>query len=56
VRAGISAFASLAHKELAAGLEGLAADLGTGAWDRRHGDLRSLSQLDVGYRLIVCDF
>ena len=31
----------------------LAADLASGAWDRRHGHLRSLPELDLGYRLVV---
>ena len=31
----------------------LAADLRTGAWRRRHGDLLARESLDVGYRLVV---
>jgi hypothetical protein len=31
----------------------LRADLASGAWDARHGHLRTLPELDVGYRLIV---
>ncbi len=30
----------------------LAADLESGEWDRRHGDLRELDELDVGLRLV----
>ena len=30
----------------------LAADLESGEWDRRHGDLRGLDELDVGLRLV----
>ena len=35
------------------GTEQLRADLASGAWDARHGHLRALTELDVGYRLIV---
>ena len=38
---------------LARGTEQLRADLASGAWDARHGHLRALTELDVGYRLIV---
>ena len=33
----------------------LEADLGSGAWQRRHGDLDQLEQVDLGYRLLVAD-
>jgi hypothetical protein len=33
----------------------LARDLETGAWDRRHGHLRALAELDVGLRLLVTE-
>jgi SAM-dependent methyltransferase len=33
-------------------LEELATDLRSGAWDRRHGHLRKLEELDVGLRLV----
>jgi len=33
----------------------LARDLDTGAWDRTHGHIRSLPELDVGLRLLIAD-
>jgi SAM-dependent methyltransferase len=42
-------------KARSAGLARLAADLESGAWDRRHGELRELEELDVGLRLIVSE-
>jgi len=53
VQAGISCLAMLAPDVLARGTERLRADLASGAWDERHGHLRSMSEIDVGYRLIV---
>ncbi len=53
VQAGISCLAMLDPRVLARGTEQLRADLASGAWDARHGHLRNLAELDVGYRLIV---
>jgi SAM-dependent methyltransferase len=53
VQAGISCLAMLDRGVLARGAERLRADLASGAWDARHGHLRDLDELDVGYRLIV---
>jgi len=53
VQAGISGLARLAPEVRARGTERLRADLASGAWDARHGHLRTLTALDVGYRLIV---
>jgi SAM-dependent methyltransferase len=50
VRANISIFEFVDASE---GLARLAADLDSGEWERRHGHLRSLSELDCGYRLLV---
>lgn len=50
VRAGISSFA-LSDSKL--GLEQLRGDLASGAWEARHGHLRELEELDLGYRLVV---
>ena len=36
-------------------LERLAADLESGAWERRNGHLRELEELDVGLRLVVSE-
>lgn len=53
VRAGMSAFALLDEHIVARGLARLEADLESGGWDRRFGDLRELDALDVCYRLLV---
>ena len=53
VQAGISCLAMLEPDVLARGTEHLRADLASGAWDARHGHLRDLAELDVGYRLVV---
>ncbi|MBL8751537.1 MAG: class I SAM-dependent methyltransferase [Planctomycetes bacterium] len=51
VRAAISSFARVGDVE--ARMERLRADLASGAWDRRRGGLRSATELDLGYRLVV---
>lgn len=53
IQLGMSWLAQLSPKERARGAERLETDLRTGEWDRRHGYLRRLDQLDVGYRLIT---
>ena len=53
IRAGISAFGLLDEAELGLGLRKLQADLRSGAWDARYGNLRQLGELDCGLRLIV---
>ena len=53
VQAGISGIARLDPAVRERGTERLRADLASGAWDARHGHLRALTELDVGYRLIV---
>jgi SAM-dependent methyltransferase len=53
VQAGISGIARLDPAVRARGTERLRADLASGAWDARHGHLRTMTELDVGYRLIV---
>lgn len=53
VQAGISGIARLDPAVRERATECLRADLASGAWDARHGHLRELSELDVGYRLIV---
>jgi hypothetical protein len=52
VRAGISSLANR-EAELADGLTRLRGDLDSGAWARRHADLLTLDELDLGYRLLV---
>lgn len=53
VRSAMSGFAALSPAELADGLQRLAADLESGAWTARHGDLLNLDAADIGYRLVV---
>jgi SAM-dependent methyltransferase len=53
VQAGISCLALLDPAVLARGTARLRADLASGAWDARHGHLRTRTELDVGYVLIV---
>ncbi len=53
VLAGMSFTAVLDPGDLRAGVDALAADLASGRWDHRHGNLRELAELDVGYRLVV---
>ncbi len=53
VRAGISTFARLGEAVLRPGLQRLATDRRSGAWDQANGHLRHLETLDLGYRLVV---
>lgn len=50
-RAAISTFSRVAGLE--AGIARLGADLASGAWARRYGELADLTELDAGYRLVV---
>jgi SAM-dependent methyltransferase len=53
VRAGMSGMRQLGPAVIEPAMASLAADLASGAWDRRHGHLRELDELDLGYRLVV---
>lgn len=55
VRRAMSGFARLPGPVVDAGLARLAADLGSGAWDRRHRALRGQAEADLGYRLVVAE-
>lgn len=44
---------SLSEADRRQGSERLAADLASGAWEERNGDLRELDELDLGLRIIV---
>ena len=33
----------------------LEADLRSGEWDRRHGDLRRRAEMELGYRLVLAE-
>jgi SAM-dependent methyltransferase len=51
IRSGSSAFWAIG--DVQAGLQALARDLETGAWDRRYAELLDLDAYDAGYRLVV---
>ncbi len=53
VRAGMSAMQTMDQGLVSSRMDRLAADLASGAWDERHGHLRTLAELDLGYRLLV---
>ncbi len=53
VRANISVFALLPADEVATMVRQLAADLDSGAWAARNGDLLARDTLDLGYRVLV---
>jgi SAM-dependent methyltransferase len=55
IRRNISNFALASGPELAEGLARLEADLESGEWDRRYGQLRSLPELDLGHRIVVAE-
>ncbi len=52
-RAGISVFSRLSSEEVERGLESLRADLSSGAWTERHRDLLELSELHLGYYVVI---
>lgn len=53
VQQGMSWLAQLPRSVLDEGASRLEADLESGDWDRHHGHLRDLPELDVGYRLVI---
>lgn len=53
VQAGMSWLALLPAEERERGTDQLRADLVSGAWDRRHGHLRTEAHFDGGYRLAI---
>jgi SAM-dependent methyltransferase len=55
VRRNISPFRRLPADEVAAGVRRLGNDLASGAWDARHGELRGLSHLGTGLRIVISD-
>jgi SAM-dependent methyltransferase len=55
VRAAISTFHLLDEAVCERAIGALARDLESGAWDARHGHLRRLTDLDLGYRILVAD-
>ena len=53
VRAGMSAIRTMDQTLVTSRMARLAEDLASGVWDERHGRLRDLEELDLGYRLLV---
>ena len=53
VLAGMSWSSQLAPEVLAEGVEHLRDDLETGRWDERYGHLRSMTEADYGYKLVI---
>jgi hypothetical protein len=54
-RQATSGFARMGDREEQAIVDRLGADLSSGAWDAKYGHLRTLSELDVGLRLVVAE-
>ena len=52
-RAATSSIARLPEAVVARAVNALRADLGSGAWERKHGALRELLAFDAGWRVIV---
>jgi SAM-dependent methyltransferase len=52
VREGMSGMRAMDQDVVHAAMGRLAADLESGAWDRRHGHLRDQPELDLGYRVV----
>jgi ubiquinone/menaquinone biosynthesis C-methylase UbiE len=50
VRAGISSFALADPTLIESGVKSLAADLSSGEWDKKYGEIHQLTEIDVGYR------
>lgn len=53
VRGGISTFAKMSVNELEAGLTQLKADIDSGFWVQKYGNLLNKNEYDAGYRIIV---
>ena len=53
VRAGISSLAQLPPEAAERGVPRLGQDLASGEWDACYGYLRELTELDLGYRLLI---
>ncbi|MBR8839382.1 MAG: class I SAM-dependent methyltransferase [Stigonema ocellatum SAG 48.90 = DSM 106950] len=52
VRAGISSFALANKPVIESGVKSLAADLSSGEWDTKYGEIRTLTEIDLGYRFL----
>lgn len=52
VRAGISSFALANQDLIEQGVQLLTADLRSGEWTQKYGDIQNLTEIDIGYRFI----
>ncbi|HEX4009491.1 MAG TPA: methyltransferase domain-containing protein [Solirubrobacteraceae bacterium] len=52
-RGATSGFSRMDERLVGRAVDAVGADLASGEWDRRHGDLRSLAAFDAGMRLLV---
>ncbi|MBW4636238.1 MAG: methyltransferase domain-containing protein [Iphinoe sp. HA4291-MV1] len=52
VRAGISSFALADQSLVKQGVKTLTADLNSGKWDVKYGNIRQLTEMDIGYRFL----
>ncbi|MBH8551435.1 class I SAM-dependent methyltransferase [Nostocaceae cyanobacterium CENA357] len=52
VRAGISSFALANQNLIEQGIQLLTADLRSGEWTQKYGDIQNLTEIDIGYRFI----
>jgi SAM-dependent methyltransferase len=55
VRQSTSGFSVIGQDAVRRGLRRLQADLVSGTWDKRYGDLRRMDELDAGLRLVIAD-
>jgi hypothetical protein len=56
VRNGISVFAQVGPEQTERAISALQADLDSGAWQDRHGDLLDRDELDLGYKLAIAEY
>jgi SAM-dependent methyltransferase len=55
VRAGISVFWNVAAEHVDRAVDALGTDLASGAWERRHADLLGLTELHLGFYVVVAE-
>jgi SAM-dependent methyltransferase len=53
VQEGMSCFAQMPADVRDRGMERLAAEIASGEWDRKYGNLRALPECDLGYRVLL---
>ena len=55
VRRSTSGFSVIGQESVRQGVQRLRADLVSGVWDERYGDLRQMDEFDAGLRLVIAD-